>query len=337
MDLVAGCSGYRYYHPPADWKERYDQKIQAYADQFPLIEINSTFYRLPRVSTAEKWRNLVDKVNTDFIFTVKANQRITHPPSSPTYEKADLDISNDKTDKYGYLRHTEEVFSAWKETKEICEALKADICLFQTPASFNPSEHHLENLKRFFTNIQADFKLAFEPRGEEWNRNLLKQALENEIIHVVDPLKQQPIATNKWNYFRLHGLGDRKYKYKFSNDDLKKLYQKCMKFSKKQTYVLFNNYEMFADCQRFLTFIKTGEFPKVAWGANAVVKEIDVEYPTTKKQILSECGRWWVWIKPRKSIRVREALKPVKKERFGDQRELLASIASANPELEKSK
>jgi uncharacterized protein YecE (DUF72 family) len=104
--ILAGCSGYRYYHPPNGWKKKYKQKLQAYADHFPLIELNSTFYDLPQSSTAAKWRNLAKEVNESFEFIVKANQRITHPASSPTYNKANLDINEDQKEKYGYFQST---------------------------------------------------------------------------------------------------------------------------------------------------------------------------------------------------------------------------------------
>lgn len=327
MEVVAGCSGYRYYRPPKGWKQRYEQKLQAYADHFPLIEINSTFYQLPRVSTAEKWRRLADEVNKDFIFTVKANQRITHPPSSPTYKKGNLEIPQEKKEKYGYLQPTEEVLEAWNETKEICEALSAKVCLFQTPASFQPTDEHLTNLKNFFSQINGEIPLAFEPRGEAWTPDIMRDVSENlEITHVIDPFKEEATGTSDFQYFRLHGLGKKKYKYKFSNKDLKTLYEKCQNFKGKKIFVLFNNYEMFDDCQRFLSYARTGELPPVPWGSEAVVAEIDIEYPTTKSEILSKCGNWWVWVAPKKSIRVKEALEPLKEEKIKDEKHLLQLI-----------
>ncbi|MFW6110430.1 MAG: DUF72 domain-containing protein [Thermoproteota archaeon] len=55
-EIIVGCCGYSYYRPAKGWKERYDHKLQAYAAEYPSVEINSTFYKLPRVSTAEKWK-----------------------------------------------------------------------------------------------------------------------------------------------------------------------------------------------------------------------------------------------------------------------------------------
>jgi len=76
-----GCCGWSYLEErefAAQIKRKYSTKLQAYAQLFDAVEINSTFYRLPRVSTAQKWRDEAGAVNSKFEFTVKAYQGITH-------------------------------------------------------------------------------------------------------------------------------------------------------------------------------------------------------------------------------------------------------------------
>lgn len=55
--------------------------------RFPVVEIQQTFYNLPRVQTAEKWRREALALRSrskqaDFEFTMKAWQLITHEPST---------------------------------------------------------------------------------------------------------------------------------------------------------------------------------------------------------------------------------------------------------------
>ncbi|MFO7837642.1 MAG: DUF72 domain-containing protein [Candidatus Thorarchaeota archaeon] len=329
--IVPGCSGYRYYRPPEGWKEKYVQKIQAYSDEYPLLELNSSFYKLPMKRTAQKWRKLVDEVNSDFRFVVKANQRITHEPSSPTYDKGGIEVEEGKVDNYGSFRPTEEVFDAWLETKAICEELAADICLLQTPSSFEPSDEHLSNLSNFLEGTDADFSLALETRGAEWTDDIISDLCdEYKLVNVVDPLKSETLKIDNVDlkYFRLHGLGSQKYRYKFTNDDLKRLYEKCEEYANQMVYVLFNNYEMHNDCRRFVQYLRENEFPEVSWGADAVMAEIDVQYPITKDEILSKCGDWWVWIKPDESIKVREVFDTIEERDFASENELLASLQS---------
>ena len=78
MDWLAGTSGYSY----KEWKGSfYPEDIAAnamlahYAAHLPAVEINNTFYRMPRAGVLETWR---DAVPADFRFVIKASRRITH-------------------------------------------------------------------------------------------------------------------------------------------------------------------------------------------------------------------------------------------------------------------
>jgi uncharacterized protein YecE (DUF72 family) len=74
---------------------------QEYFKSFKLIEIQHTFYQLPLLKTAEKWRNSAPK---DFEFTIKAWQLITHEPASPTYRRLREKIDPTKKDCCGSLQ-----------------------------------------------------------------------------------------------------------------------------------------------------------------------------------------------------------------------------------------
>ena len=86
---------------------------QKYFRLFRLIEIQSTFYQMPELKTAEKWRSLAP---AGFEFTMKAWQLITHEPSSPTYRRLREKISPQKFERYGRFRPTEQVLEAWQRT-----------------------------------------------------------------------------------------------------------------------------------------------------------------------------------------------------------------------------
>jgi len=57
----------------------------AYFRQFPVLEVQHTFYDPPPLKTLESWRA---KAPADFEFTIKAWQVITHAGTSPTYRRA---------------------------------------------------------------------------------------------------------------------------------------------------------------------------------------------------------------------------------------------------------
>ena len=73
-----GCSGWNYAH----WRERVYPKgcpasrwLEYYAGLFDTVEVNTTFYRLPRRDAVARW---VDQAPEDFVFAVKMSRYITH-------------------------------------------------------------------------------------------------------------------------------------------------------------------------------------------------------------------------------------------------------------------
>jgi uncharacterized protein YecE (DUF72 family) len=55
-----------------------EERLQYYASQFPLVEVDSTYYALPARRTAELWR---DRTPPDFVFDVKAHALMTGQPT----------------------------------------------------------------------------------------------------------------------------------------------------------------------------------------------------------------------------------------------------------------
>jgi uncharacterized protein YecE (DUF72 family) len=73
-----GCSGWNYAH----WRERVYPKglpprrwLEHYATLFDTVEVNNTFYRLPKRSSVAGW---VERSPDDFVFTVKSSRYLTH-------------------------------------------------------------------------------------------------------------------------------------------------------------------------------------------------------------------------------------------------------------------
>ncbi len=217
---------------------------QVYYDHFDLVEVQQTFYKLPRVATARRWR---EEAPPGFTFTLKAWQLITHEPSSPTYRKADLTIPAPERGRYGAFRPTDEVRDAWTRTLELARALGATVVVFQCPARFTPTDEHVANLRAFFEQAQRDGLLfAWEPRGE-WPDELVRELCrELDLIHCVDPFRGLPVHGAP-AYFRLHGLTG--YRYRYTDDDLDRLRAWCQEHP--EVYCLFNNVSMWDDALRF--------------------------------------------------------------------------------------
>lgn len=208
-----------------------------------LIEIQATFYKIPKEETLKKWRQTAP---TNFEFSIKASQIITHPPSSPTYRKAGIYPTQDM----GFFKDTQQVYNAYHKTKKAAEILNARFVVFQTPHSFNEKEEHIKNLYNFFEKIdRGGFLFVLELRG--WEKNFVKNLCKDlEVIECADPFEHLP-QDRQIAYFRLHGCppGEKLYNYKYTQEDIRSLLNFCSQYN--EVYCLFNNIYMWEDALNF--------------------------------------------------------------------------------------
>ncbi len=252
MAIVVGCCGFAI---PGGMK--------SYYREFETVEIQSTFYNVPRVETIEKWRV---EAPPRFEFVPKAFQGITHPSSSPTWRRfrGKLQKVGGNGERYGYFRQTEEVASCWKTMMEICSRLRAEAILIQTPPSFGCSQANILNMESFLTTVKTrNVIICWEPRGE-WNENpdKIKQACSKlDLVHVVDIMRRKPVSESEISYIRLHGLNPKEfdYDYKYSDTELLSLRSKLLNLEEgsRKTYVFFNNTNMANDAKKFRAMLRS--------------------------------------------------------------------------------
>lgn len=221
----------------------FPRRLAEYVRVFPVVEVQRTFYRLPRRATVERWR---EAAPPGFEFTMKAWQLITHPPASPTYRRLGRELPEAARSRYGSFAPTDEVAEAWQQTRAIALGLRAAVVVFQCPASFTPTAEHVRNLRRFFRSVErGGLRAAWEPRGD-WPAGLVERLCrELDLIHCVDPFAAESVYGAP-RYYRLHGRTG--YRYRYTGEDLRTLRGWC----RGPTYVLFNNATMWDDARRFL-------------------------------------------------------------------------------------
>ena len=182
MKLRTGTSGFSY----KEWKGPfYPEKLANaemlafYASRLSAVEINNTFYRMPKASVLETW---TEKVPDDFRFILKASRRITHfKRLKGTDEELGYFVATSKTlgDKLGAL-------------------------LFQLPPNFKKD---LERLEGFLTILPADVRAAFEFRHPSWFCDETYAALReyDRALCLADIDEQRPevVSTADWGYLRL--------------------------------------------------------------------------------------------------------------------------------------
>lgn len=182
MDFYVGTSGYSY----KEWKgtfypEKLPQKgmLEYYATQLSTVEVNNTFYRMPRASMVEGWG---EQVPDSFRFVFKASQRITHFKRLKNAE-----------DETGYLIATLE---------NLGDRLGA--ILFQMPPNMKKD---LDRLNEFLAILPKGTKGAFEFRHDSWRDDDVYDALRkhNYAWCVADTEKEDVpmVSTADWGYLRL--------------------------------------------------------------------------------------------------------------------------------------
>ena len=183
MNVRIGTSGYAY----PEWKGNfYPAKIAAkdmlrhYGERFPTVEINNTFYRLPRENVLNSW---AEQVPESFQFVIKASQRITH-----------FKRLNDCGELLGYLYRATATLGA-----------RLGPLLFQLPPNFRKD---LPRLRSFFQTMPERRRFAVEFRHASWFDDETFAALRDEGAALcVSDTGEEPaaplVATTDWGYLRL--------------------------------------------------------------------------------------------------------------------------------------
>ena len=233
----------------------FSESMKKYFEEFDTVEIQQTFYKIIDTKVLQKWKRMVKK---DFIFNFKAFQGITHPHTSRTWKRSNIDVSKVK-DEIGYLKPSKVVFEYWRKMVEYANILKARVIVIQLPESFKCNNENLGNAEKFFKNIERNgFEIGVELRG--WKEQDIKKfCKEFDVIDVCDLSFRLPVIVRKVSYFRLHGSynnGKINYYHQYSKGELIKMIEKIKNLKSKETYVYFNNVFMLNDSKSFLHLLQ---------------------------------------------------------------------------------
>jgi len=184
MKLHAGTSGFAFKEwkgsfYPSDLKD--DAMLGFYASRFPTVEINNTFYRLPKEGVLQSWAGQVPE---PFTFAIKASQRITH-----------------------FARLKPECASAveflLKNTSTLGDRLGP--ILFQLPPNLKKD---VDRLRAFLETLPRDRRFTIEFREPSWFDDDVYELLRQRDVAmcIIDqPEFSSPfVATSTWGYVRLH-------------------------------------------------------------------------------------------------------------------------------------
>lgn len=241
----------------------FSMAIEDYPLRFPVVEVQQTFYQPPRDETMRRW---LAATPSDFEFTIKAWQLVTHPGSSPTYRRMTRPLEPAEQAACGFFRASPIVAKGYARSLECARLLGATAILFQCPSSFRPESEHVDNMRRFFTSGPASARPAgmrflWEPRGTPWTSAATEAralARELDLVLVVDPFVTPPEAGSPV-YWRLHGLGGARNSYSDERlEDLAEMLARAEGSLPGAGYVMFNNLPRVGDAMRFRRMVQGG-------------------------------------------------------------------------------
>jgi uncharacterized protein YecE (DUF72 family) len=183
MRFLVGTSGFSYKEwkgsfYPADLSEA--GMLPYYAQHFPAVELNNTFYRMPTTSAAESWSTQAPPA---FQFALKAPQTITHRKR----------LNNAAKEAANFLK----VASVLKD--------RQGPLLFQLPPNFKKD---LDRLEKFLKPVAKSARIVFEFRHVSWFDDSVFDCLRTNscalcISDMDDGPEARVLATAKWGYVRL--------------------------------------------------------------------------------------------------------------------------------------
>jgi uncharacterized protein YecE (DUF72 family) len=241
-----------------------EQRLAFYATNFPLVEVDATYYSPPAEQTATRW---VDRTPAGFTFNIKAFSLLTGHPTKVSAIFKDLRPETDKTNVYPADLPAQAIEDIWARFLSALDPLvraeKLGVILFQFPPWFtirrSNKQYLLEVAKR-----TAPLPIAVELRHRSWfdgdNRDETLDFLRRHRLPYVSVDMPQghnssipPIlaATADLAVVRFHGHSERwtskdiheKFGYLYPDQELRGWAPKLAQLAKQtaRTHVLMNN------------------------------------------------------------------------------------------------
>jgi uncharacterized protein YecE (DUF72 family) len=215
MGLYVGTSGFAYKEwkgpfYPADLADA--RMLRYYGERFRTVEINNTFYRMPKTTVVEGW---AAEVPPDFRFVLKASQRITHFAR----------LKEEAADSVGYLL---------KVAGALGERLGA--LLFQLPPNLKKD---VPRLRGFLAMLPPGTRAALEFRHPSWFDDEVFDAMREHqaafcIAQAESEVEVPFVSTADWGYLRLR-LPD------YDDAGLAEWARRCAEQAWSDTFVFFKH------------------------------------------------------------------------------------------------
>jgi uncharacterized protein YecE (DUF72 family) len=300
--LLVGAGGWAYFQVPGT------ASLEAYSQAFDFVELNSSYYELPAISSASDWRK---RVPDDFRFSVRCPRIIV--------------------DHYG-LNLLPGARSLLERLGEVCNQLEAVVMTVLINAGPQIKESELAaRLSDFLGAFNSDKTVvAVEFRGVKPSAEVFDIMKESEAIDSVDLSNSEPRYEGKVLYSRLFGKGEQNI-YEFDDGELKEIAKKASAPKFEKSILAFHGVRMYRDAGRVKSFIEKGYFPKITSGVGTEsIREVlseDARFPTTKSRLLKDQG-WKVFQDTDEVRKISTVLEKLPEGEFNSLNDLMAELRS---------
>ena len=246
---------------------RAEERLRWYAEHFDLVEINSTFYALPALSSVKRW---CEQTPEGFLFDVKLPKVLSRHSMEVKFLPPELRDRVEAVNGVITLTQGTERLVA-KRLLELLEPMrnagKLGVFLLQMSPAFRPKTHKLSDLETI-AELFASHPLAVELRNRDWVTRerfeetvnyfrqrrvtlVLVDAPESEHFTVMPEF--DCVTDQRLGYLRLHGRNAEGYirgrsvaerfDYDYSPEEVKEIAQRLRKVDKEveRLHVIANN------------------------------------------------------------------------------------------------
>ena len=221
--IRVGCSGWNYEHwrngvfypprlPPRRW-------LEFYSRHFDTVEVNATFYRLPKENAVANW---VHETPPGFLFSVKMSRYVTH------------------VKRLRDLPPSRELF--YSRIRPLTASPKLGPVLWQLPATFRRDDDRLAKALDWL----PPGRHCFEFRHESWFVDEVYELLRaRDVALVIGDAPERPFQTHEltadWTFVRFHH-GRRGRLSNYSERELEQWARRIQDWGRKvDVYAYFNN------------------------------------------------------------------------------------------------
>jgi uncharacterized protein YecE (DUF72 family) len=245
------------------------ERLGWYAQQFEMVEVNSTFYSVPDLRMVERW---CAATPDRFTFDVKLHQLFSFHSTPAKLLPPDLQ-KGAETDGKGKVIPTPGLEKAMldlflRSMSALRSAGKLGVLLLQLSPAFSPRMHKLEELDELIGMLR-DYRLAIEFRNRNWaicdQLNVTINFLRTRNVAFVNvdapssehftimPSDLNEITNEGVAYLRLHGRNARAYitgktvaarfNYDYNKDEIAEVARRSKRLARdaREVHVVFNN------------------------------------------------------------------------------------------------